>query len=155
MTHAPLYRRLRPRRLRRRAFSLVELIAATALMAGTLAPALAVMRDAMAVSREASRRQLLALYAVQGLEYYTAIAMQNWSNGTIATSAAIDGHPNIRAQIIKSDAVVDGGSPSRLMHIRVIAYDDADGDAVQDANELTVRVRTKIAKLATYENEPN
>jgi type II secretory pathway pseudopilin PulG len=152
MIHPPPIRRRRPRRC---AFSLVEMIAATALMAGTLAPALAVMRDAMAVSREASRRQLLAVYAVQALEYYAAVTMQNWTNGTIDTSAAADGHPNIRGQITKSDAVVDGGSPSRLMHIQVVAYDDADGDAVRDANELTVRVRTKIAKLTTYENEPN
>lgn len=138
-----------------RGFSLVEMLAATALMAGTVAPALAVMRDAMAISRESTRRQLLSLYAVQALENHTALTMQNWANGSASMSAALDGQPNIRMQIIKSDAVVDGGLPNRLMHLRVVAFDDADADSTLDASELAVRVRTKVAKLTSYENEPN
>ena len=67
----------------RRGFSLVEMMAATALVAGTLAPALAVMRDAMAVSREGVRRSLVANYAVQVLESQAALVMQNWTNGTV------------------------------------------------------------------------
>jgi len=44
------------------------MLAATAIVAGTLAPALAVMRDAMAISREAVQRNLVSNYAVQVLE---------------------------------------------------------------------------------------
>ena len=140
---------------RQQGFSLVEMIAATALIAGTLAPALVVMRDAMTVSRETTRRQLLANYAVEGLERYAALTMQNWSNGTTTSSASADGHPTIRTQVVKSDSPVNGGIVGRLMHIQLTAYDDADNDSTLDANELKVQVRTKIAKLTTYENEAN
>ena len=139
----------------RRGFSLVEMVAATALVAGTLAPALAVMRDAMRVSREGGRRNLLANYAVQTLETYTALSMQAWTTGTAAGNELADGHPTIRFQVTCSDSPVNGGITDRLMHLQVVVFDDADNDAVFDANELNVRVRTKIAKLATYENEPN
>lgn len=139
----------------RRGFSLVEMVAATALVAGTLAPALVVMRDAMTVSRETTRRQLLANYAVQGLENCAALTMQNWTNGTATSSAAADGHPAIRTQVTKSDSPGNGGLVGRLMHLQLVVYDDADNDSILDANELNVRVRTKIAKLTTYENEAN
>jgi type II secretory pathway pseudopilin PulG len=149
-------RRARCRQVRGiRAFSLVEMVAATALIAGVLAPALVAMRDAMTISRETTGRQLLANYAVQGLESYAASTMQNWTTGTFTTSAAADGHPSIRTVVTSSDVPANGGIAGRLMHLRLTVYDDSDNDSVQDANELSVRLRTKVAKLATYENEAN
>jgi prepilin-type N-terminal cleavage/methylation domain-containing protein len=142
-------------RARRRGFSLVEMIAATALMAGTLAPALAVMRDAMSASREADRRQLLANYAVTVLEYAAAASMQNWGSDTSTGSFASDGHPTIRYQLTRSDDPAGGGVAGRLMHLQATVYDDVDNDSILDANEIKVRFRTKVAKLPTYENVPN
>jgi hypothetical protein len=131
------------------------MIAATALVAGTLAPALSVLRDAMAVSREGVRRTLVANYAVYALENQAALAMQNWSNGTVTGNFSADGYASIKYSAIKSDAVVSGGLVNRLMSIQVTAYDDADGDSVADSNEVKVLVRTKVAKLASYTNAPN
>jgi type II secretory pathway pseudopilin PulG len=141
--------------LRRRAFSLVEMIAATALVAGTLAPALAVMRDAMAASRESARRHLLANYAVQALEQNAGATMQNWTTGTATGNFAADGHPAIRYVLTRSDDLADGGIDDRLMHVQVTVFDDVNGNATHDANEIAVRFRTKVAKLLTYQNEPN
>jgi type II secretory pathway pseudopilin PulG len=138
-----------------RAFSLVEMIAATALVAGTLAPALAVMRDAMAVSREAARRNLLAVYAVQGLEYTSGVTMQGWVSDTTTGNLASDGHPAIRYVMTRSDAPANGGITGLLMHVQVTMFDDANGNSALDANEISVRLRTKVAKLLTYQNEPN
>lgn len=140
---------------RRGAFSLVEMIAATALMAGTLAPALAVMRDAMALSRECATRTLLANYAVQVLESQSALVMQNWSNGTATGNFAADGYATLKYSAVKSDAPASGGLVNRLMHIQVTTYEDKDGDSVADANELQVKFRTKVARLASYQNAPN
>jgi type II secretory pathway pseudopilin PulG len=141
--------------LARDGFSLLEMIAATALVAGTLAPALAVMRDAMAISREGARRQLLANYAVQVLESQAALVMQNWANGSASGNFATDGYTTIRYTVSKSDAPADGGLTDQLMHIQVTTYEDADGDSVADADEIQTSFRTKIAKLASYENAPN
>ncbi len=145
-----------PSRVRtRRAFSLLEMIAATALVAGTLAPALVVMRDAMALSREAVKRSLLANYAVQVLENQSALVMQNWANGTVTGNFASDGNATLKYTATKSDAPANGGLTNRLMHIQVTAYEDKDGDSVADSNELQVKFRTKVAKLTNYANAPN
>lgn len=138
-----------------RGFSLVEVIAAAALLTGTLAPALAVMRDALSVSRELSRRRLLANYAVSALEYAAAASMQNWASDVISGNLAAEGYPTLRFQVTRSDDPASGGIAGRLMHIRVVVYDDANGNSAQDATEKVVRFRTKVAKLATYLNEPN
>jgi prepilin-type N-terminal cleavage/methylation domain-containing protein len=138
-----------------RGFSLVEMIAATALVAGTLAPALAVMRDAMTTSREASRRILLANYATSLLESAAALAMQNWTTSTTSGNLASDGQPSLRYTVTRSDAPASGGLTGRLMHIQVTVYDDANGNSARDTSELAVSLRTKVAKLVTYQNEPN
>jgi hypothetical protein len=139
----------------RRAFSLLEMIAATALTAGTLAPALAVMRDAMAVSREGVQRALISNYAASVLESQAALVMQNWATGTVTGNFAADGFADIKYAAIKSDAPADGGLTNRLMSIRVTAYQDIDGDSVADAGELKTTIRTKVARLASYLNAPN
>jgi len=133
----------------------MEMIFATALMAGTLAPALAVMRNAMAVSREGVRRQLLANYAVHVIESQSALVMQNWTSGTTTGNFAADGNTAIRYQATRSDAVAQGGVVNRLMHIQVTVFDDANGNSAIDASELKALFRTKLAKLLTYENEAN
>jgi hypothetical protein len=139
----------------RRAFSLLEMLAATALVAGTLAPALAVMRDAMAGSREGVQRALVANYAVYVLESQAALVMHNWTAGTTTGNFAADGHATIKYSAVKSDAPADGGLTNRLMHIRVTAYEDKDGDSIADPNEIKITVRTKVARLTSYVNAPN
>ncbi|MCG8450751.1 MAG: hypothetical protein MI725_14370 [Pirellulales bacterium] len=136
-----------------RAFSLLEMAAALALIAGTLVPALAVVRDAMATSRETHRRNLLANYAVRILEDQSALVATNWVNATINGNFASDGHTNIRYTATKSDATADGGLVNQLMHVEVTVYDDADADMTLDTSELQETYRTKIAKLNSYENE--
>jgi hypothetical protein len=131
------------------------MIAATALVAGTLAPALAVMRDAMAASRESARRYLLANYAVQVLEHNSGGTMQSWTTGTTTGNFAADGHSAIRYVLSRSDEPVDGGLDERLMHVQVTVYDDVNGNAARDADEISVSFRTKVARLLTYQNEPN
>jgi type II secretory pathway pseudopilin PulG len=139
----------------RGAFSLLEMILATALVAGTLAPALAVMRNAMATSRETTKRLLLANYAVEILEYSQGISMQTWSPTTASGNMASDGYSNIRYTITWSDAPANGGVTGKLMHVQVVVYDDANANSALDSTELAVRFRTKVAKLATYTSLAN
>jgi hypothetical protein len=131
------------------------MIAATALTAGTLAPALVVMRDAMAASRAGVRRTLVANYATATLENQAALVMQNWTNGTVTGNFSADGYASIKFSAVKSDAPADGGLTNRLMEITVTAYDDVDGDSVADSAEAKVTIRTKVARLASYLNAPN
>ncbi len=141
------------RKIRRRGFSLLEMATAAGLMAAILAPALSVMRDAMAQSRILHRRSLLANYAVRTLEGECASVAGSWATGTSVGTYVAEGYANIRYTSARSDAFVDGGLPDQLINIQVTVYDDANVNSTLDAGELRVDYRTKIAKLTTYENE--
>lgn len=134
-------------------FSLLEMVFAVALLAGTLAPALAVMRDAMALSRETTARSLLANYAVQKLEEQSALASGTWTNGSATGTFSADGHPQIAYNVSRSDNPADGGIAGSLMHVWVTVFEDLNADLNPDSSEIQVSMRTKIAKLATYEND--
>ena len=64
-----------------------------------------------------------------------------------------DGHASIRYVLTKSDDPSDGGLVNQLMNIEVTVYDDEDGDTTLDLNERQETLRTKVAKLNSYENE--
>ena len=129
------------------------MIVAEALVTGTLVPALTVIRDAMAKSRELHTRNLLANFAVLKLEEQAAFSMLYWSNATDEDNFAANGHPEIGFHVIRSDNPADGGIVDRLMHIRVLVFEDLDGDLLPGPDEINVEYRTKVAKLNTYENE--
>ncbi len=146
-----------PAKLRREnlvlGFSLLEMVMAAALVTGTVVPALSVIRDSMAKSRDLHRQKLLANYAVNILEDQAAYVATNWTNATIGGDFAADGHGSIRYILTKSDDPADGGLVSQLMNLEVTVYDDTDDDDTLDANEIQETYRTKVAKLNTYENE--
>jgi hypothetical protein len=134
-------------------FSLLEMAMAATLVAGTIVPTMAVMRDAMTKSRELSRRNLMANYAVSVLESQAATTMLSWSTATSSGNFGSDGHASLRYMANRSDAPADGGLVGQLMHIQVRVYDDTNGDSTFDADELNVLYRTKLARLQSYEDE--
>lgn len=134
-------------------FSLLEMVMAAALVTGTVVPALAVIRDSMAQSRDLHRRHLLGNYAVRILEDQAAYVATNWTNATISGDFTADGHSSIRYTMTKSDDPNDGGLVGQLMNLEVTVYDDADSDDTLDTDEIQETYRTKVAKLNSYENE--
>jgi prepilin-type N-terminal cleavage/methylation domain-containing protein len=143
----------RPRHKPNRGFSLLEMVMAATIVAGVLVPTMAVMRDAMAKSRELGRRNLMSNYAVSILESQAATTMLNWTTSTSSGDFSDDGHSALRYTASRSDAPTDGGLTGQLMHVQVRVYDDADGNSTFDANELNALYRTKIARLQSYEDE--
>jgi hypothetical protein len=57
--------------------------------------------------------------------------------------------------VTRSDAPANGGIIGELMHVQATVFDDANGNAALNAGEEAVRFRTKMARLLTYQNEPN
>lgn len=136
---------------RRGGYSLVEVVAAIALMAATLVPAVKFVRYGMERSFEDDRRQLLALYAASQVEERLGIVAASWAEGTQVGDYTSDGHPDIRYTTTCSDEVVNGGIVGTLMDIRSTVYFDANADDVLSAGEMRCTFRTKIGKFATYE----
>ena len=134
-------------------FSLLEMAFATTLLAGTLVPALAVVRDAMAISRETATRSLLANYAVQKLEENASEAIDSWNETTVTEDFTAEGRADIVCTATTSDDPSDGGIADQLMAIEVTVFEDLDSDQALDSGEISVAMRTKVAKLNSYENE--
>lgn len=124
---------------------------AVVLVAGTLAPALSVMRDAIDLSYRTDQHQLLANFACALLEEQIALAGSNWSNASTSGSLATNGFPALRFTAVRSDQAVDGGIFGRLLAITVTVFDDENGDSLLGATERKAVFKTKLAKLATYD----
>lgn len=136
-----------------KAFSLLEMVMAAVLVTGTVVPALAVIRDAMAQSREMHNRKLLASFAVMLIEDQSAYASTNWTNLTDSDDLSGYGFSDLAYSLAQSDDPVDGGIDDQLMSITVTVFEDDNADLLPDANEMQVTYRTKVAKLNSYENE--
>lgn len=148
MPSDPFHRRPRSAR---RAYSLVEVVAATALMGATLVPAMQLVRLGVKKSVETDRRQLLSLYAASQIEQQLATTAMTWASATYSGDYAADGHPNIRYETACSDDPASGGLTDQLMAVRTTVYDDANGDDAFTAGEKNCSYHTKIGKFATYE----
>lgn len=138
----------RPRR--RAGNTLLEVLLATTLLAGTLVPGLRLMRDAMRVSRDIETFYLTANYCVSTMERQLALTAHNWQVGYEFGDFAGDGHPQVRYFAWRSDASSVGGMPDRLMVISAIVWYDRNGDNLYNVGEPSRIMASKIAKLASY-----
>jgi hypothetical protein len=143
------------RRRARNAYSLLEVVMASAICATALVPALALMRDGMTLANTIDTRHMLLTYAVSKMEQQLAVIGATWSEGTSTGDFAADGHANIRFSITTSDAPASGGIDNSLMNVSVTTYSDADGDDTMDAAEAQITVTTKVGKLMSYETKAN
>jgi hypothetical protein len=145
------------RRVAPAAFSLLEVVLASALCAAALVPALVIIRDGIAAAREIDIRHQLLLYGVGTLEtQLAAVAALNsaWPGSAPPPGDfAAEGQPNMRYVVTWSDNPADGGLTNRLMNVTVTTFYDEDGDATQDPSEPSVTLDTKIGKFASYENK--
>jgi hypothetical protein len=136
---------------RRRGYSLLEVVLASAICAAALVPALAVMRDGILTTETIDTRHMLLLYGVEQMEEQLAIVAAGWTQGSTSGDYAAEGHPNIRFEVSRTDNAGSGGIADRLMVVTVVAYSDEDGDDALDAAEPQTTLTTKLSKLATYE----
>ena len=88
----------------RRAYSLLEVVLASAICATALVPALAVLRDGIALGDIIDTRHLLLTYGVSKMEEQLAIVGATWATGTVTGNFAADGQASIRFSVTRSDA---------------------------------------------------
>lgn len=133
--------------------TLLELIAATTIIAITLVPALRMMRDSLRVSRDTERANLLATLAASKLEEHLLSVAGSWAPSTVSGNFAADGYPTVRFRVVRSDNPTDGGLTNSLMSITSTVWDDTDSDGSHDTNELRAVFASKMARIAAYQNE--
>ncbi len=133
--------------------TMVELVAATSLMAVALVPTLALIRDSTELSREIETRYKLATLCVSKLEEHLAEAAASWTTTSSSGDFSGTGQATIHYEADRSDAVIDGGILDQLMAVTITVWEDADNDDVRDTGELQVTFNSKIAKMAIYQDE--
>lgn len=131
-------------------YSLVEVVAATALTSAVLVSSLELIRDGIDQSVETDRHRLLATYAVSELERRLAETAAIWGAGTHTGDFADDGAADIRFTTTCSDDPAQGGVVDALMDLQTTTYYDTNGDDTLDSDEPRCDYRTKLGRFATY-----
>jgi hypothetical protein len=129
---------------------MLEVVLASSICMSALVPALAVLRDGIALGDKIDTRHLLLTYSVSKLEEQLGIVAATWATGTVTGNFAADGQASIRYTVTQSDAVVDGGIVGKLMVVTVTTYSDDNGNSAMDSSEARTTMTTKIANLVSY-----
>jgi hypothetical protein len=129
---------------------MLEVVLASSICITAIVPALAMLRDGIALGDIIDTRHLLLTYSVSKMEEQLAVIGATWPTGTIAGNFASDGQSTIRYSVTRSDAVVDGGIVGKLMVVTVTTYSDDNGNNTMDASEPRTTMTTKVAKLVSY-----
>jgi hypothetical protein len=132
---------------------LLEVVLASAICASALVPALAVLRDGMALGDIIDTKHLLLTCGVSKMEEQLAIVGATWASGTATGNFASDGQAGIRYSVTRSDSPASGGITNQLMSISVTTYSDDNGNSAMDAAEARITLSTKVAKLVSYETK--
>ena len=137
----------------RRGQSLLEVIAASTIIATALVPALRMMRDSLEVSRSVEEADLMSTLCVDKLEEHLNKTAANWDKTTASGDfSALEGRSYLKFRVTKSDAVPDGGIGDRLMAITAVICNDANGNGSLDGSEKKVTFATKVSKFVSYNN---
>ena len=134
----------------RRGYSMLEVMLASSICITAIVPALAMLRDGIALGDIIDTRHLLLTYSVSKMEEQLAVIGATWPTGTITGNFASDGQSTIRYSVTRSDAAVDGGIVGKLMVVTVTTYSDDNGNSAMDASEARTTMTTKVAKLVSY-----
>lgn len=129
---------------------MLEVVLAASICITAIVPALAMLRDGMALADSIDTRHLLLTYGVSKMEEQLAIVGASWTTGTLTGNFASDGQSSIRYSVTRSDAVVDGGVVGKLMVVTVTTYRDDNANNAMDTTEPRTTMKTKVAKLVSY-----
>ena len=134
----------------RSGYSLLELTLAIALVGGTLAPTLSLLRSGMQVSQSTDEQLLLTNYAIRILEERLAVVSATWSDASVTGDFAADGFAEVRYTLSATDDPGGGGVLDELTHVQVTTYLDENSNDALDSGEPSCSFRTKVANLNSY-----
>jgi hypothetical protein len=143
----------RRRSVRRTGQSLLEVIAASTIIAAALVPALRMMRDSLRISRDLETAELMTTLCVSKLEEVMAQTSATWELGNLAGDYAAQGRNDVRFLVIRSDEVAAGGLKDELMAVSVTVWHDKNGNSGKDAGEPGITFGTKISRLLGYQDK--
>ena len=134
----------------RRGHSLIELVAASFIIAIALAPALQMMRDSLKLSQELEVADMMSTLCVNKLEESLAKVYATWDTTSTSGDFSAQGYPQLKFQVTKSDQYAGGGIPGQLMATTATVWNDANGNNAWDTNEQQVQFASKLSYTVSY-----
>jgi len=125
---------------------------AASLTALAIVPALSVMRDSIDLGTSLDTQNMITTLCVAKLEEHLALAAATFVATNESGDFSSDGFGQLRYRVTRSTAAADGGIPDQLMAVTVTVWNDADNNSVQDADESSLTLASKIAKMAKYQD---
>ncbi len=133
--------------------TMLELVAATTIIAIALVPALRLTRDGLANLDRIERYEQAATLCASLLEEEMARTAAYWDLSARTGDFRALGFRDLQFSVFKSDRNADGGVPGALAVIRVTVWYDADGGGDLDSDETRTEFTTKMARVLSYEYE--
>ena len=142
--------RIHHRRPDRSAYTLLELVFASAITASVLVSTLALLRDSVSTSLSIERSNAMSTLCASKLEQSLATVAATFTATNTTGDFATAGYPELRFIVTSSDDPTQGGITGELMAITTTVWHDEDGDTLLDAGEPSVVFGTKLAKMQEY-----
>ncbi|MEW4561730.1 hypothetical protein AB1K70_04345 [Bremerella sp. JC770] len=134
------------------AYSLLEVVIATFLMALAIIPAMNFMTSAIHAGHELETWNQMNLLALSKLEEHLSIAAADFQVGSESGTFSDPGLSGVRYTAARSTSAVDGGITDQLMVVTVTVWDDENGNSAIDTGEPQVAYATKLASMAIYQD---
>ena len=126
-------------------FSYIEVFFALSILTLCITPAMRMVPTLLSGQRDLETRYQLSLIAQDKLEALLLGLEINFADLALSGNLAGEGHPT---WVYKASASVPSAPGDRYATIQVVAWDDANGNAVADAGEAHVRYDTIQSNLA-------
>ena len=133
-------------RKRHRAFTFVELVAATVILAIAIVPATQYLTDSMTLRRRLERDGYMVALAIQTIEQQMAVINGGFTTTQVVDTFAAQGLPEIAYEVTRTDSTIDGGIPDLVMVITVRVWADTNANLTVDPGESVVELNTKMAR---------
>ncbi|MFH5805319.1 hypothetical protein [Alienimonas sp. DA493] len=148
-------RRSSPRR--RSGATLLEVLAASIVLALALAPALRIAREAVLAADRLDRQERCLTVANDALEFMMARAAADWDGNVTGTAnlvpVVVPGYPGMRSYQLTTDSTTYGGVPGRMAVAGALVWYDDDGDSSPDADEPQALLASGVARMTAYEQQ--
>jgi len=139
--------------VRRKGYTLIELVATSALLALVIVPSLELTRESLDLGNRLETRATMTSLCIGKLEEHLALGAIDLSETTSSGSFASIGHSQLRYTVVRSQDAADGGITDRLMAVSATVWDDTNGNLSLDSDEPSITFASKIAKTWTYTSE--
>ena len=139
-----------PNRVHRSAYTLLELLAASAILGSVLVATLTMLRDSITMGEHIEHAQAMTSLATSKMEEHLALTAADFSTASESGNFSTEGYATLRYSAVRTDSVLSGGVSGTLMAVIVTVWRDDNGDTLLTSGEPAVTMASKMAKLASY-----